>query len=77
MKIILEREKCIGCGSCVSVCPKFFEMGEDGKSHLKKSEYNGKKEIEELEVKEPGCVAEAAELCPAECIKVLAQERKP
>ncbi len=36
-KIKLDREKCIGCGSCQAVCLKFFEMADDGKSHIKGS----------------------------------------
>ena len=36
-RIIHEREKCIGCGACAAVCPEFWEMKGDGKSHLKKS----------------------------------------
>lgn len=37
MKIIVERPKCIGCGSCAALCPDFWEMAEDGKSFLKNS----------------------------------------
>jgi ferredoxin len=66
-KITLEREKCIGCGSCAALCPKYFEMAEDGKSHIKDAE---KKEIEELEVTKADCASSAAEACPAQCIHV-------
>jgi len=71
MKIILEKTKCIGCGSCQSVCPDFFERAADGKSHLKKSRFNAKKEIEELEITKAGCAREAAEVCPMQCIHIL------
>ncbi len=67
-KIIQEHEKCIGCGSCVSVCPEFWEMGDDGKSHLKGSDKKG--EIYERETEDIGCCEEAAEACPVTCIKV-------
>ena len=40
MKIRLDRENCIGCGICTTICPKFFSMGEDGKSTLKKGVLN-------------------------------------
>ena len=70
MKIILEKSKCIGCGSCVAVCPKIFEIAEDGKSHLKESKVNPVTQNEELEVRDVDCATQAAEICPVECIKV-------
>ncbi len=70
MKIILEKEKCIGCGSCVALCPKFFELKEDGKAHLKGSQADKKSESDELEIKEADCSKEAVEVCPVQCIKI-------
>jgi len=32
----INKEKCIDCDYCVSVCPEVFELGEDGKSKIKK-----------------------------------------
>ena len=32
--IKVDKEKCIGCGLCVSMCPGLFEL-KDGKSHVK------------------------------------------
>ena len=29
-----DVDKCIGCGTCVAVCPSFWHMGDDGKSTL-------------------------------------------
>jgi len=66
-KIILEREKCIGCGSCQAMCPKYFELIEDGKSHIKDST---KQEVEELEVEKLECAESASEACPAQCIHI-------
>lgn len=66
-KIKLEREKCISCGSCAAICPKYFEIIDDGKSHLKNAE---KKEAEELEVEKTECAGPAAEACPVQCIHV-------
>jgi len=70
MKIVHERGKCIGCGSCVALCPKFWEMGEDGKSNLK----NATKKTEdnyELEVTEMACNQEAADSCPVQIIHII------
>ncbi|MFH0851993.1 MAG: ferredoxin [bacterium] len=69
MQIKLDRPKCIGCGSCAAVCPLFFEMVEDGKSHLKSSQKDAA-EIESLEVAEMACAKEAADVCPVQIIKI-------
>ena len=73
MKITLDKSKCIGCGSCVSLCPKFFELEKDGKSHLKGAKLDQTKQKEELEVEELGCLKEAAEICPVEAIQIEKQ----
>lgn len=69
-KIVQEREKCIGCGACVALCPKFWEMAEDGKSNLKGGKQNSEGNYE-LETKEVGCNQEAADSCPVQIIHVI------
>lgn len=69
MKIIHEPEKCIGCGSCAAVCPKFWEMAEDGKSKLLGSKVE-KKGNSELEVEKAECNQEAVDVCPVQCIRI-------
>lgn len=59
-KIILEREKCIGCGSCEAVCPKNWKLQEDGKAN-----YLGLEEVKEV-----GCNQDAADNCPVQCIVI-------
>jgi len=68
MRIIHKRKKCIGCGSCVAVCPAFWEIGEDGKAHLLGSQFSPEKDEESLEVEKIGCNQEAADVCPVQCI---------
>lgn len=70
MKIILEREKCIGCGSCQALCPKYWEMGDDGKIELLSSTKKQGSEDYELEVNEIGCNQDAADSCPVQCIHI-------
>ena len=67
-KIILEVEKCIGCGSCEAVCSKFWKLGDDGKVQLLGSQPAG--DNFELEVKNIECNSEAVEICPVQCIKL-------
>lgn len=28
----VDKEKCLGCGACISIAPKSFKIGDDGKS---------------------------------------------
>ncbi len=69
-KIILEREKCIGDGSCQALCPKYFKLIEDGKARLEGSTTNPKTGNDELLVVKPDCAVSAADACPAQCIHV-------
>ncbi len=68
-KVIQQRDKCIGCGTCVAVCPTFWHMGDDGKSVLKDSKDVGNGKFD-LEIADPGCNKEAASSCPVQIITV-------
>jgi len=72
MKIIHDLEKCIGCGSCVALCPEYWEMrAEDGKAHLLNSKVNSETNNEELEITDVACNQEAVAICPVQCIKIV------
>lgn len=60
-----EHDQCISCGACVSVCPDNWEMGDDDKSHPKKTD------IEEDEL---DCNKQAAEGCPVQIIHIKNNE---
>lgn len=34
MEIIIDKEKCIGCGTCVAMLPNVFAIGSDGKAEV-------------------------------------------
>jgi len=68
-KVIHQRDKCIGCGTCVAVCPDFWHMGDDGKSVLKDAKDAGNGKFE-LEVEDPSCNKEAASSCPVQIISL-------
>lgn len=53
MAIKIDKEKCIGCGSCEAVCPEGFEM-KDGKAVVKNPKAK--------------CIKEAAESCPVQAV---------
>ena len=69
MKIVQERSRCIGCGSCAAVCQRFFEMGEDGLANLKNAKEASGEDFE-LETEDADCAKEAAEICLVQIIKV-------
>lgn len=69
-KITHEREKCIGCGSCVAVCPACWEMTEDGKSKLIGSQSNVETGEDELETQDIDCNQNAADACPVKIIHI-------
>jgi len=60
-KILIDKEKCIGCGACSAILPDFFEI-EGGKARTKKSEI---KENEKQKIKD------AVSGCPVNAIKVI------
>ncbi len=59
-KLVVNKEKCLGCGFCVSVCPDVFEIGADGKSQVIQGA--------DLQNNET-CIKEAKEGCPVGAIE--------
>jgi len=68
VSVIQEHNKCVGCGACAAICPKYWEMGGDGKAHLKGSTGSGDEAI--LELPEAECNTDAANTCPVKCIRI-------
>ena len=60
MKVKVNKEECIGCGACASVCDELFEIGEDGLSQAK---------VENVPEGKEESAQEAVETCPTGAIK--------
>jgi len=56
-KINIDKNKCIGCGACASICSTTFEM-KDGKANVKS------------QPKKITCEKQAADSCPVQAISV-------
>jgi ferredoxin len=59
MKAIVDKDTCIGCGLCPSICPEVFDMDDDGKAHAI---------VDEVPSENEGEAQEAAESCPVSAI---------
>lgn len=61
MEAHVDKDTCIGCGLCPSICPEVFEMQDDGKAG-------------EIKASVPESSAdtakEAADSCPVSAIEV-------
>ena len=55
IKVTIKADKCIGCGTCVSLCPEKFEM-------------NGNKAIAKNEAECSCDIEDIMENCPADAI---------
>lgn len=61
MKVIVNKDACIGCGACAAICDSVFEIDDEGLSTLKDDEVE--KDEEEL-------VRDACDSCPTGAIEV-------
>lgn len=62
MKASVDKNTCIGCGLCESICPAVFKLGADGKSEVIVGEVD--------ENLESDC-RQAAENCPVSAIRIF------
>lgn len=67
MKVILNRDACIGCGACAAICECAFQIDATGVSELVKENVEG----EEIEL-----VKDAIESCPTGAISLDENENK-
>ncbi|MCC7570424.1 ferredoxin [Candidatus Micrarchaeota archaeon] len=55
---IVNKEACVGCGSCVAMCPKVYIMDDDGKSKVVDCKGASENEIQQT-----------IDVCPVQAIK--------
>jgi ferredoxin len=71
-KIIQQYNKCIGCGTCVALCPEFWEMDDNGKARPRRGVKNSETGDYEFELDQDsfGCNKDAVEACPVAVIHI-------
>ncbi len=61
MEKVSVNENCIGCGYCVSSCPKYFAFNDEGYSSVVKEEV-AKEDLDEVKNVASGCPVDAIEV---------------
>jgi ferredoxin len=61
MKAFVDKDACIGCGLCESVCPRAFRMNDQGIAEPVS---------EDLPAELAECAGEAEAQCPVEAIRL-------
>ncbi|RDU22524.1 ferredoxin [Anaerosacchariphilus polymeriproducens] len=61
MKGYVDKDTCIGCGLCPSICPEVFDMDDDGKAVATEDDVPDDAE---------DSAKDAEEQCPVDAIKV-------
>jgi len=61
MKVKIDQEKCIGCGTCISIVPEIFKFNADNKAEL----VDGADLTEHKEK-----INQAKDACPVQAISV-------
>jgi ferredoxin len=60
VKVTLDDEECIGCQSCIELCPDVFGFDDETEKAYVYEQYSEDEE----------CIEDAAAACPVECIDV-------
>jgi ferredoxin len=70
MKVIIDRQNCVSCGTCWEACPAFFEQNPDDtfSQVLEKFRLDGNKSEGTPPADAEACAADAVDLCPASVI---------
>ena len=60
VKITIDKDKCIGCGTCVAIAAKSFKLMDDGKAEVINPPSDNEKTIQE-----------AIDSCPVSAIFIV------
>ena len=61
MKAIVDRDACIGCGLCESICPEVFELNDEGIAVVL---------VDKIPAGSEECARQSEDECPVEAITV-------
>ena len=72
VKVSIDRDDCISCGNCLTICPEFFEQNtnDDFSQIIERYRIGGNIAEGEAPHELEGLVREAADSCPVLIIHV-------
>ena len=68
MKVTIDREACIQCGNCATVCKEVFELKPGEKSAIRQKYRTTGPEEGEVGENLDKCISDAVEGCPVQAI---------
>ena len=68
MKVRIDQDGCIGCGTCTNVCRDVFVLDDDGKACIVARYRKGAPDSGEAPDNIAGCAGDAANSCPVQVI---------
>ncbi|MBT6691735.1 ferredoxin [Candidatus Parcubacteria bacterium] len=69
-KVTVDRNKCISCAVCVSLCPEIFSISADNKIQSKSFEQKGDLLVGEVDESQLLAVQQASQACVENVIKI-------
>lgn len=69
MKVVVNKDACIGCGACQQITEGIFEFGDDGLAQVKE-DYKDKEIPQEMEEN----VQDAIDACPTSAIEEIKED---
>ncbi|MFO8050705.1 MAG: ferredoxin [Thermoplasmatota archaeon] len=68
MKVTIDKNGCISCGSCAETCPDVFKMDVDGKAAITEQFAQGNPTSANIPAEVQDCAEKAAQVCPVDVI---------
>jgi len=70
-KLIIDRNKCMGCGTCVSLMPEIFDMDDnDGLVRVRNSKPQKQYDVLEIDENQLEEFQKVVDLCPTGVFKI-------
>lgn len=70
MKVTIDRNGCISCGSCVEACPAVFKIDVDGKASITEQYADGGPSKGDIPGDAVTCTEKASDACPVDVIVI-------